>query len=96
MSRIIPKGQQNQYLAPYNVIILARQIARRFQVSADSVQPVFVGLSADEIEELGGRFDSLKAIRTLPGDLMASQLCRNPGISLDFNKIDDTNFGHPS
>jgi hypothetical protein len=36
--------------------LLARQIARRFQVSSDSVQPIFAGMSTEQLEELGERF----------------------------------------
>ena len=35
---------------------LSRQIARRFQVSYDSVQSIFSGLTTEQIEELGERF----------------------------------------
>ena len=46
--------------------LLSRQIARRFQVSPDSVHPMFAGLSAEQLEELGELFvdaESLDEIR---------------------------------
>lgn len=46
--------------------LLSRQIARRFQVSPDSVQPMFAGLTTEQLEELGERFvdaESLDEIR---------------------------------
>ncbi len=36
--------------------LLCRQIAKRFQVSADMAKPMFEGLNANAIEELGERF----------------------------------------
>lgn len=36
--------------------LLCRQIARRFGVGSDMVRPLFEGLSAEAIEELGERF----------------------------------------
>ena len=45
---------------------LSRQIARRFQVSPDSVHPMFAGLTTEQLEELGERFvdaESLDEIR---------------------------------
>ena len=38
------------------VKLLSRQIVRRFQVSSDSVQPIFAGLTTEQLEELGERF----------------------------------------
>ena len=46
--------------------LLSRQIARRFQVSSDSVHPIFAGLTTEQIEELGELFvdaESLDEIR---------------------------------
>ena len=46
--------------------LLSRQIARRFQVSLDSVHPMFAGLTTEQLEELGERFvdaESLDEIR---------------------------------
>ena len=46
--------------------LLSRQIARRFQVSSDSVHPIFAGLTTEQIEELGEKFleaESLDEIR---------------------------------
>jgi len=46
--------------------LLSRQIARRFQVSSDSVHPMFSGLTTEQLEELGERFleaESLDDIR---------------------------------
>ena len=46
--------------------LLSRQIARRFQVSPDSVHPMFAGLTSEQLEELGERFvdaESLDEIR---------------------------------
>ena len=36
--------------------LLSRLIARRFQVGPDSVQPIFAGLTTEQLEELGERF----------------------------------------
>jgi len=46
--------------------LLSRQIARRFQVSSDSVHPMFAGLTTEQLEELGEKFleaESLDEIR---------------------------------
>jgi hypothetical protein len=46
--------------------LLSRQIARRFQVSSDSVHPIFAGLTTEQLEELGEMFleaESLDEIR---------------------------------
>ena len=46
--------------------LLSRQIARRFQVSSDSVHPIFAGLTTEQLEELGEMFleaESLEEIR---------------------------------
>ena len=45
---------------------LSRLIAKRFQVSSDSVHPIFAGLTTEQLEELGERFfeaESLEEIR---------------------------------
>ena len=51
----IKKGMQ-QGMQEEALRLLSRQIARRFQVSSDSVQPIFAGLTIEQIEELGERF----------------------------------------
>jgi len=46
--------------------LLSRQIARRFQVSSESVHPMFSGLTTEQLEELGEKFleaESLDEIR---------------------------------
>ena len=46
--------------------LLSRQIAKRFRVSSDSVHPIFAGLTAEQLEELGEIFlevESLDEIR---------------------------------
>ena len=35
--------------------LLSRQVARKFQVKTDDVQPVFTGLTKEQMEELGER-----------------------------------------
>jgi hypothetical protein len=52
--------------------LLARQITRRFEVSSDSVQPIFVGLTTEQIQELGERFieaENLDQIREWADEL---------------------------
>ena len=56
--------------------LLSRQIARRFQVSSDSLQPIFTGLTTEQIEELGERFidtENLDQIREWADKLRQSQ-----------------------
>ena len=56
--------------------LLARQISRRFEVSSDSVQPIFAGLTTEQIEELGERFidaENLDQIREWADKLRQSQ-----------------------
>ncbi len=56
--------------------LLTRQIARRFQVSFDSVQPIFAGLTTEQIEELGERFieaENLDQIRDWANELRQGQ-----------------------
>ena len=63
----IKKGMQQGVLE-----LLARQITRRFEVSSDSVQPIFAGLTTEQIEELGERFieaQSLDEIRNRADEL---------------------------
>ena len=47
----IEQGMQQEAMK-----LLSRQIVRRFQVSSDSVQPIFAGLTTEQLEELGERF----------------------------------------
>ncbi len=47
--------------------LLARQIARRFQVSSDSVQPIFAGLTTEQIEELGEQFIEAQSLDEIRG-----------------------------
>ncbi|MBE9551800.1 MAG: DUF4351 domain-containing protein [Proteobacteria bacterium] len=57
--------------------LLARQIARRFQVSFDSVQPIFAGMSTEQLEELGERFieaQNLDQIRKWADEMRQKQL----------------------
>jgi hypothetical protein len=68
----IKKGIQ-QGIQQEALRLLSRQIARRFQVSSDSVQPIFVGLTTEQIEELGERFieaQSLDEIRAWANELL--------------------------
>ncbi len=51
MEKGIEKGMQKEALS-----FLSRLIGRRFQVSSDSVQPFFTGLTTEQLEELGERF----------------------------------------
>ncbi len=67
----IQQGTQQEALK-----LLARLIARRFQVSSDSVQPIFAGLTTEQIEELGERFieaENLDQIREWADELRQSQ-----------------------
>ena len=67
----IRKGMQQEALK-----LLSRQIARRFQVSSDSVQPIFTGLTTEQLEELGERFidaENLDQIRQWADELRQSQ-----------------------
>ena len=47
--------------------LLSRQIAKRFQVSSDSVQPIFAGLTTEQIEELAERFIEAQSIGEIRG-----------------------------
>ena len=65
------QGKQEEALS-----LLSRLIARRFQVSSDSVQPIFAGLTTEQIEELGERFieaENLDQIREWADDLRQTQ-----------------------
>lgn len=42
--------------------LLSRLIARRFQVSSDSVHPIFAGLITEQLEELGERFPEAESL----------------------------------
>ena len=56
--------------------LLSRLIGRRFQVSSDSVQPFFTGLTTEQLEELGERFieaENLDQIRQWADELRQSQ-----------------------
>ncbi len=57
----IEQGMQQEAMK-----LLSRLIAKRFQVSSDTVHPIFVGLTTEQLEELGERFletESLEEIR---------------------------------
>ena len=61
MQRGMQEGMQREAMK-----FLSRQIARRFQVSSDSVHPMFAGLTTEQLEELGEVFvdaESLDEIR---------------------------------
>ena len=61
----IKKGMQ-QGMQQEAMKLLSRQIARRFQVSSDSVHPMFADLTTEQLEELGEKFlaaESLDEIR---------------------------------
>ena len=47
--------------------LLSRLIARRFQVSADSVHPMFSGLTTEQLEELGELFVDAKSLDEIRG-----------------------------
>ena len=47
--------------------LLSRQIARRFQVSAVSVHPMFAGLTTEQLEELGELFVDAKSLDEIQG-----------------------------
>lgn len=67
----IRKGIQQEALK-----LLSLQIARRFRVSSDSVQPIFAGLTTEQLEELGERFfeaEKLEQIREWANELRQGQ-----------------------
>lgn len=67
----IRKGIQQEALK-----LLSLQIARRFRVSSDSVQPIFAGLTTEQLEELGQRFfeaEKLDQIREWANELRQGQ-----------------------
>ena len=71
----IRKGMQ-QGMQEEALRLLSRQIARRFQASSDSVQPIFAGLTTEQLEELGERFieaENLDQIRKWADELRQSQ-----------------------
>lgn len=65
MQQGIQQGMQ-QGIQQGTMKLLSRQIARRFQVSPDSVHPIFARLTTEQLEELGEMFvdaESLDEIR---------------------------------
>ena len=56
----IKKGMQQGTMK-----LLSRQIARRFQISTDSVHPMFVGLTTDQLKELGELFVDAKSLEEI-------------------------------
>ena len=58
----IRKGMQHEAMN-----FLSRLIARRFQVSADSVHPMFAGLTTEQLEELGELFVDAKSLDEIRG-----------------------------
>ena len=42
--------------------LLSRQVARKFQVKPDDVQPVFTGLTKEQMEELGERLFEVESL----------------------------------
>ncbi len=62
MEKGMEKGMQKGTLS-----LLSRLIARRFQVSSDSVQPIFAGMTTEQIEELGERFIEAQSLDEIRG-----------------------------
>ena len=59
--------------------LLSRLIAKRFQVSSDSVHTIFAGLTTEQLEELGERFfeaESLEEIRNWAEEKLAAKAQR--------------------
>jgi len=74
------KGMQ-QGMQQEAMKLLSRQIARRFQISPDSVHPMFAGLTTDQLEELGEQFvdaESLDEIRGWAEEKRLSGAQRRP------------------
>ena len=57
----IEKGMQ-QGMLQEAMKLLSCLIARRFQVSSDSVHPMFAGLTTEQLEELGEMFVDAKSL----------------------------------
>ena len=71
MEKGMEKGVQKGTLS-----LLSHLIARRFQVTSDSVHPIFAGLTTEQLEELGERFldaENLDQIREWADKFRQSQ-----------------------
>ena len=44
------------------VMLLGRQIAKRFQTASDAIQPIFAGLAIEQIEEIAERFVDARSL----------------------------------
>ena len=62
----IKKGMQ-QGMQQGTMKLLSRQIARRFQISLDSVHLIFAGLTTEQVEELGEQFVDAKSLDEIRG-----------------------------
>ena len=66
LASVLRKEGRDEGMQQGTMKLLSRLIAKRFQVSSDSVHPIFVGLTTEQLEELGERFleaESLEEIR---------------------------------
>ena len=69
------KGMQ-QGMQQGTMKLLSRQIARRFQISPDSVHPMFAGLTTEQLEELGEQFVDAESLDEIRGWAEEKRLSR--------------------
>ncbi|MCD4811462.1 DUF4351 domain-containing protein [bacterium] len=69
------KGMQ-QGMQQGTMKLLSRQIARRFQISPDSVHPMFAGLTTEQLEELGEQFVDAESLDEIRGWAKEKRLSR--------------------
>ena len=68
----IEQGMQQEAMK-----LLSRLIAKRFQISSDFVSPIFVGLTTEQLEELGERFFEAESLDEIRGWAEEKRLARS-------------------
>ena len=79
LASVLRKEGRDEGMQQEAMKFLSRQIARRFQVSSDSVHPIFAGLTTEQLEELGERFleaESLEEIRNWAEEKLSAKAQR--------------------
>ena len=79
LASVLRKEGRDEGMQQEAMKFLSRLIARRFQVSSDSVHPIFAGLTTEQLEELGERFleaENLEEIRNWAEEKLSAKAQR--------------------
>ena len=79
LASVLRKEGRDEGMQMGTMKLLSRLIAKRFQVSSDSVHPIFAGLTTEQLEELGERFleaENLEEIRNWAEEKLSAKAQR--------------------